>query len=234
MLSIREKSQRGFADHQWLKTWHSFSFADYVDTRYNNFSVLRVINEDHIQTGFGFPAHPHKNMEIFTYVLAGTLQHKDSMGNETQLHAGEYQIMSAGTGIYHSEYSVHPTDDAHIYQIWMIPNEKGITPRYEHPLLIQRKVCSYRRMPVETRLGFIKIYGFGVIGLPLKRHKRSHLILNAIIGYRWCEANSTSMVNLSAQVTVLQYATSPLFALLLKLTANFCSSIYRKNNRGHQ
>lgn len=131
MLSIREKSQRGFADHQWLKTWHSFSFADYVDTRYNNFSVLRVINEDHIQTGFGFPAHPHKNMEIFTYVLAGTLQHKDSMGNETQLHAGEYQIMSAGTGIYHSEYSVHPTDDAHIYQIWMIPNKKGITPRYE-------------------------------------------------------------------------------------------------------
>lgn len=131
MIYIREKSQRGFADHGWLQTHHSFSFADYYDPNFMGFSVLRVINEDTVKSGEGFGTHPHKDMEILTYVMSGMVEHKDSMGNVERVPAGEFQVMSAGTGVYHSEYSVDPDSEAHFYQIWIIPEEKGIKPRYE-------------------------------------------------------------------------------------------------------
>jgi redox-sensitive bicupin YhaK (pirin superfamily) len=130
MIYIREKSKRGYADHVWLQTWHTFSFADYYDPNFMGFSVLRVINEDTVKSGEGFGTHPHKDMEILTYVMKGTVEHKDSMGNTERVTAGEFQVMSAGTGVMHSEYSVNPDSEAHFYQIWILPERTGITPRY--------------------------------------------------------------------------------------------------------
>lgn len=130
MFYVRKSDQRGHIQHGWLDTYHTFSFADYYDPRFMGFSHLRVINEDRIKSGKGFGTHPHRNMEILTYVLAGTVAHKDSMGNIEQLNAGEFQIMSAGSGITHSEFNPSQTDELHLYQIWIEPNKMNITPRY--------------------------------------------------------------------------------------------------------
>nr|WP_302981970.1 pirin family protein [Plesiomonas shigelloides] len=130
MLHLRKSEQRGHANHDWLDTWHSFSFADYFDPSYMGFSALRVINEDFIDEGCGFPTHPHKDMEILTYVRQGRVAHKDSMGNATEVQAGEFQIMSAGTGIRHSEYNPSNDELLHLFQIWILPQQKGLEPRY--------------------------------------------------------------------------------------------------------
>lgn len=130
MLHLRKSEQRGHANHGWLDTWHSFSFADYFDPSYMGFSALRVINEDFIDEGCGFPTHPHKDMEILTYVRQGRVAHKDSMGNATEVQAGEFQIMSAGTGIRHSEYNPSNDELLHLFQIWILPQQKGLEPRY--------------------------------------------------------------------------------------------------------
>lgn len=134
MRQLRPAGERGHANHGWLKSFHSFSFADYYDPRFMGFSALRVINEDFIAPEGGFPTHPHQEMEILTYVLSGRVAHKDSMGNVTEVKAGEFQIMSAGTGITHSEFN--PSTDAalHLYQIWIHPNRAKVTPRYEQRL----------------------------------------------------------------------------------------------------
>nr|WP_304186248.1 pirin family protein [Hafnia alvei] len=131
MIYIRKANDRGHANHGWLDSWHSFSFADYYDPDFMGFSALRVINDDKIAAGEGFPTHPHKDMEILTYVMEGTVAHQDSMGNKEQVNAGEFQIMSAGTGIRHSEFNAHQDRDLHLYQIWIIPDQKNLTPRYE-------------------------------------------------------------------------------------------------------
>ncbi len=131
MIYIRKANDRGHANHGWLDSWHSFSFADYYDPDFMGFSALRVINDDRIAAGEGFPTHPHKDMEILTYVMEGAVAHQDSMGNKEQVNAGEFQIMSAGTGIRHSEFNAHQDRDLHLYQIWIIPNQKNLTPRYE-------------------------------------------------------------------------------------------------------
>lgn len=131
MIYLRQAQARGHANHGWLDSWHSFSFADYYDPNFMGFSALRVINEDRIEGGQGFGTHPHKDMEILTYVLSGTVEHQDSMGNKEQIPAGEFQIMSAGTGIRHSEYNASQDELLHLYQIWIIPDKAGITPRYE-------------------------------------------------------------------------------------------------------
>ncbi|MCA6221455.1 pirin family protein [Photorhabdus antumapuensis] len=131
MIHLRKASERGHADHGWLTSWHTFSFANYYDANFLNFSALRVINEDFIEAGQGFGTHPHKDMEILTYVLSGVVEHQDSMGNKEQVPAGEFQIMSAGTGIRHSEYNPSSDHQLHLYQIWIAPDKTGLTPRYE-------------------------------------------------------------------------------------------------------
>lgn len=123
--------KRGHADHGWLKASHSFSFAGWYDETRVNFGTLRVFNDDTIAPGSGFGMHPHENMEIITIPLRGVLEHKDNMGNSGQIRVGEVQVMSAGTGVYHSEYNPSKTDETELFQVWIFPKEKDILPRYE-------------------------------------------------------------------------------------------------------
>jgi redox-sensitive bicupin YhaK (pirin superfamily) len=131
MIELRKAQERGHADHGWLKTYHTFSFADYHDREHMRFRALRVMNEDFVAPGRGFGTHPHRDMEIVTYVLEGALEHKDSMGNGEVLRPGEFQRMSAGTGITHSEFNPSSTEPVHLYQIWLLPERQGIDPSYE-------------------------------------------------------------------------------------------------------
>src|SRR5216684_8138430 len=130
MIRVRKAAQRGHFDHGWLDTHHTFSFGDYYDAKHMGFRSLRVINDDRVQPGQGFGMHGHRDMEIVTYVLEGALQHKDSMGNGSIIRAGELQRMSAGTGVRHSEFNPSDKEEVHLYQIWLLPDRKGLAPGY--------------------------------------------------------------------------------------------------------
>jgi quercetin 2,3-dioxygenase len=129
-FSIQRSNERHCADHGWLKTCYSFSFADYEDSNNQNWGALRVLNDDRIAAGKGFPQHPHRDMEIITYVLAGELEHQDSMGNRGVVGPGGVQYMSAGTGVRHSEFNHSHTDELHLVQMWVLPPKAGLPPQY--------------------------------------------------------------------------------------------------------
>jgi redox-sensitive bicupin YhaK (pirin superfamily) len=131
MIRVRKAAERGHFDHGWLDTYHTFSFGDYYDPAHLGFRSLRVINDDRVQPGQGFGMHGHRDMEIVTYVLDGALQHKDSLGNGSIIRAGELQRMTAGTGVRHSEFNPSDKEGVHLYQIWLLPERKGLKPSYQ-------------------------------------------------------------------------------------------------------
>lgn len=135
MIGLRKAAERGHFDHGWLDTYHTFSFGDYYDPAHLGFRSVRVINDDRVQPGQGFGMHGHRDMEIVTYVLDGALQHKDSLGNGSIIRAGELQRMTAGTGVRHSEFNPSDKEAVHLYQIWLLPERKGLKPSYEERAL---------------------------------------------------------------------------------------------------
>jgi hypothetical protein len=160
MILIRKSDARGHANHGWLDSRFTFSFADYYDPAHTQFRTLRVMNDDRIAGGAGFPTHPHRDMEIVTYVLEGALQHRDSMGNGSVIRPGDVQYMSAGTGVTHSEFNASETDPVHLYQIWMFPDRKGYKPAYGQKHFAEADKRGKLRLVIspDGREGSVKIH----------------------------------------------------------------------------
>jgi quercetin 2,3-dioxygenase len=159
MIQIRKSQDRGHADHGWLNTYFSFSFADYYDPKHVHFRTLRVLNDDRIAPGQGFPTHPHRDMEIVTYVLEGALEHRDSMGTGSVIRPGDVQYMSAGSGVTHSEFNASDTEPVHLLQIWMFPEAQALKPAYGQKSFNQEEKSGKLRLVAspDGRDGSVKI-----------------------------------------------------------------------------
>ena len=159
MIKIRKSGERGHFNHGWLDTHFTFSFADYFDPQHVQFRTLRVLNDDRVAPGAGFPEHPHRDMEIVTYVLEGGLEHRDSMGNGSVIRPGDVQYMSAGSGVTHSEFNPSKTDPLHLLQIWMFPQAKGLEPVYDQKTFTEAEKRGKLRLVVspDGREGSVKI-----------------------------------------------------------------------------
>lgn len=160
MIVLRKAAERGRTLLSWLDSRHSFSFGEYYDPQYMGFASLRVINEDRVSPGSGFPSHPHRNMEIITYILDGALEHKDSMGNGSIIRRGEVQRMTAGSGVTHSEYNASSAEPVHFLQIWIAPNQNGIKPGYQQKIFPDREKRGCWRLVVspDGREGSLAIH----------------------------------------------------------------------------
>jgi redox-sensitive bicupin YhaK (pirin superfamily) len=159
MMIIRKSNERGHAEHGWLDSYHTFSFADYYNPQWMGYRTLRVINDDLIMPGMGFGTHPHRDMEIISYVLGGALQHRDSMGNGRVIKPGEFQYMAAGTGVEHSEFNPSRTEATRLLQIWIMPDAKGVKPRYAERNLAQAETGKLHLVASKTgREGSMEIH----------------------------------------------------------------------------
>jgi redox-sensitive bicupin YhaK (pirin superfamily) len=195
MITIRKSEDRGGADHGWLKAKHSFSFAGYYDPAHMGFRSLRVINEDVIAGGGGFPPHPHENMEIITYIISGELEHKDSTGTGSVIKAGEVQYMSAGTGVVHSEFNHSASTPLHLLQIWLLPNEFGAPPRYDQQVIDPATITN--------RLGLIASGSEG--GIHIHQDMRLYackLTKGGAVEHRLEEGRALWLQLISGEVTV--------------------------------
>jgi hypothetical protein len=152
MFTLRPAASRGRTSLDWLDSWHTFSFGDYRDPQWRGFRSLRVINDDRVAPGGGFDTHPHRDMEIITWVLAGALEHRDSLGNGSVVRPGDMQRITAGTGILHSEFNPSPADGVHLLQIWLFPESKGLTPGYEQKAFVPGELRNALRL-VASRAG---------------------------------------------------------------------------------
>lgn len=165
MKTVYHKADsRGFADHGWLKSHHTFSFANYYNPERMNFGVLRVLNDDQVASGMGFGTHPHRDMEIISIPLEGDLEHKDSMGTSAVIRKGEIQVMSAGTGVMHSEYNKNKDELVKFLQIWVIPNKMNVSPRYDQISIKETKKSTifsrfFLQIPMTKVFGFIRMPG---------------------------------------------------------------------------
>jgi redox-sensitive bicupin YhaK (pirin superfamily) len=165
MIAVRKSEDRGTSDLGWLSTHYTFSFSDYYDPNFMGFQTLRVINEDVVAPTKGFDTHPHNNMEILTYILDGTIEHKDTMGTHSQIKKGEFQLMTAGTGIKHSEFNPSEKDPVHLLQIWIVPEKKGLKPEYQ-----QKSFADHRQ-------GLKLVASPEGEGGALKIHQKAHIYL---------------------------------------------------------
>ena len=187
MIVLRKSADRGYFDYGWLKTYHTFSFADYFDREHMSFGSLRVINEDFVEAGKGFGTHPHRDMEIITYILEGQLAHKDSMGTGSTIQRGDVQRMSAGTGVTHSEFNASQDETVHLLQIWILPKYTGLHPSYEQKYFDVKEKQDRLRLVAspDGRDGSVTIHQDALMyaGILSKGKELSHSLANGRRAY---------------------------------------------------
>lgn len=201
MITIRKAEERGHFDFGWLNTYHSFSFGDYYDPKHTQFRSLRVINEDFVQAGRGFPRHGHRDMEIITYILEGALEHRDSMGNGSIIRRGDAQRMSAGTGVTHSEANPAPDAPVHLLQIWILPSEQSVQPDYEEKRFEDDEKRNKLRLIVspDGGDGSVRIHQDASVYASLldAGHKVSHLLETGRYGWLQVAAGAVTLNDVS-------------------------------------